>query len=78
MKYEHWMKSVAEDTAKHVLKTVTNILDDADKKLTSTELEDIGHAWQILSMLDKLCHEHESKSDTNLDDAAGYVTKYSS
>lgn len=55
-----WCAMMAHETKSAVLKTIDDILHDAGKELTGTELDKLKDAWKILSLLPKKqTSEHE-------------------
>lgn len=53
-----WCAMMAHETKSAVLKTIDEILHDAGKELTGTELDKLKDAWKIISLLPKK-HTHE-------------------
>lgn len=48
MNCEDWLCKLGETTLEKAMKTLSDTLDDADKTLTSDEIDDIHHLWEII------------------------------
>lgn len=48
MNCEGWLCKLGEQTMEKALKTLSDMLDDADKTLDSDEITDIHHLWEII------------------------------
>lgn len=58
MKYQDWIKSLAEDTLKRALKTADKILADADKTyLDSTDLSKLHDSWEVITCTNNILKE---------------------
>ena len=66
-----WCAMMAHETKSAVLKTIDDILHDAGKELTGTELDKLKDAWKIISLLPKkhsheeMGHEHPAETTAN-------------
>ena len=67
MKYEEWLQSTCQDAMKKLLRTVDKIVDEADDKMTGTEIDHIKDCFNAISMIHYLvdghCHCNHSSSN---------------
>lgn len=54
--YTSWMHAAMDATTRKVIKKSMDILEDADKQLNSTELENLCHCWGILAHIEQIKH----------------------
>lgn len=48
MNCEDRLCELGKDTLEKVMRTLSDTLDDADKRLTADEIDDIHHLWEII------------------------------
>lgn len=63
MKYEEWLQSTCQDAMKKLLRTVDKIIDEADDKMTGTEIDHIKDCFNAISMAHYLMENHEHHHD---------------
>lgn len=74
MKYEEWLTNVSESTLKKLLKTVDKIVDEADDRMSSTDIDNVKDCFNAISMIHYLlnhdhscCHNQSSGSAESVD-----------
>lgn len=65
MKYHDWMEHVSDDTVKHILKTVSHILDESDSELTETELNKLHKSWKIIDIIHHMHEDENTGTNSN-------------
>ena len=67
MKYEEWLQSTCQDAMKKLLRTVDKIIDEADDKLTGTEIDHMKDCFNAISMTHYLMDEHDRRYHSHHD-----------